>query len=200
MGRNSIVKERKANPKKRLEIVLGLVAFLKDNSLADSNMDDIASGLSKSKATIYKYFKSKEVMVDAFVDYKVARIAGFVPLLKDESIPYILRYEQSFKLLEENISEISNEFMKDLKELFPEVYQKIELLIQLAVRELSAYYSEGMKRGVFNQLNARLLSSNDFVFFQTLIDPEYLKQNNLSVAQAFKDFYDIRCKGLIPNN
>lgn len=200
MGRNSIIKERKTNPKKRKEIVLGLIEFLQNNSLADSNMDDIAAGLFKSKATLYKYFKSKEKMVDALIDYKVRRIAGFVPILKDERIPYIERYEQSFRLLEEQIADISNEFMKDLKELFPEVYQKIELLIELAVQELSSYYKEGMQRGIFNQLNARLISSNDFVFFRTLIDPVYLKQNDLTIAKAFKDFYDIRCQGLIPNN
>lgn len=200
MGRNSVIKERKTNPKKRKEIVLGLIDFLQENSLANSNMDDIAAGLSKSKATLYKYFKSKETMVDALIDFKVKSIAGFVPILKDEEIPYIERYERSFRLLEEQITDISNEFMKDLKELFPEVYQKIELLIQLAVQELSSYYEEGMKRGIFNQLNARLISSNDFVFFRTLIDPEYLKQNDLTIAKAFKDFYDIRCQGLIPNN
>ena len=162
-------------------------------------MDDIAAGLHRSKATIYKYFKSKEVLVDAMIDYKVKGIMGFVPLLKDESIEYIQRYERSFALLAHHIADISGEFIKDLKELFPEVYAKIEFLIQLAVQELSNYYEEGMRRGIFNQLNAKLISYNDFVFFRTMTDPDFLLTNDLTLAQAFKDFYDIRCQGLFPN-
>jgi AcrR family transcriptional regulator len=59
MGRNSVEKDRKINPKKHLEIITGLIDFLQTNSLAASNMDDIALGLNKSKATLYKYFTSK---------------------------------------------------------------------------------------------------------------------------------------------
>jgi hypothetical protein len=41
-----------------------------------------------------------------------------------------------------------------LKEVFPEIYAKIELLIQLAAHELAKYYQKGMDLGLFNNLNA----------------------------------------------
>jgi AcrR family transcriptional regulator len=160
-------------------------------------MDDIAAGLNKSKATIYKYFKSKEELIDAVITYKIEKIAAFVSILQNVETPFLLRLEQSFNLLEEHIIDISNDFIDDLKNQFPKVYAKIEWLIQLAVNELSKYYTEGMKRGVFNSLNAKMLSQNDFIFFRTLTDPAYLKENNLTMSQAFNDFYQIRCLGII---
>lgn len=163
-------------------------------------MDDIAAGLNKSKATIYKYFKSKEELIEALITYKIEKISAFVHILHDSEIPFMSRLELSFNLLEEHIVDISNDFIDDLKSYFPRVYAKIELLIQLAVNELSKYYTEGMERGIFNQLNAKMLSQNDFVFFRTLTDPVYLKENNLTMSQAFNDFYQIRCLGIIPKN
>ncbi|MDA9952029.1 MAG: TetR/AcrR family transcriptional regulator [Chitinophagales bacterium] len=197
MGRNSIVKERKQNPKKRLEIIDGLIVFFKSHSLAQSNMDEIAEGLKKSKATLYKYFKSKEEMVDALINHKIEKIVGFVPILIDDEIPFFDRYEQSFSLLHNHISDITIDFMDDLKTVYPLIYKNIELLIDLAVRELAAYYNEGMERGVFNVLNAKMLSQIDFILFQTLTDPIYLKANGLTVGEAFQDFYNIRCQGLL---
>lgn len=197
VGRNHVNKKRKENPKKRQEIIDGLIEFFKTNSLAITNMDDVAAGLNKSKATLYKYYRSKEEMVGALVDFKVREISKFVVLLNDENIDFVARYELSFKLLESHIVDISNEFLKDLKIVFPSIFNKIELLINVAVKELSLYYQKGMEQGVFNQLNALLLSQNDFIFFKTLTDPEFLSANNLSIQQAFKDFYQIRCKGLL---
>lgn len=197
MGRNSVSKERKKNPRKQLEIINGLVEFFKVHSLANSNMDEIAEGLQKSKATLYKYFESKEEMVDALINYKITMIMGFVPVLKDDKIPFFDRYKKSFSLLHEHISDISIDFMADLKTVYPQIYKNIELLIDVAVRELATYYKQGMEQGIFNPLNATMLSQIDFILFQTLTDPAYLRENKLSVAEAFHDFYTIRCNGLL---
>ncbi|MCB9256209.1 MAG: TetR/AcrR family transcriptional regulator [Chitinophagales bacterium] len=199
MGRNSIAKKRTENPKKRLEIILGLIDFFKKNSLSTSNMDDIALALNRSKATLYKYFKSKEAMVEAVIHFKIDAISAFVLILNDEQIPFFQRYQKSFDLLQEHITDIPNEFMKDLKEVFPEIFLKIERLIEFASAQLAEYYEEGMRRGVFNNLNARILSQNDFVFFRMLTDADFLKEQNLSMKEAFKDFYEIRCNGLLAN-
>lgn len=197
MGRNSVKKERKQNPKKKQEIIEGLIQFFKTNSLATANMDEIALALNRSKATLYKYYKSKEQMVDDLVNYKVQEIAKFAIILHDDKIPFVDRYEQSFLLLGNEIEDISIDFIEDLKNVFPIIFNKIELLINLAVKELAAYYNEGMNKVFFNNLNATLLSHNDFIVFKALIDPEFLRSNNITMQQAFKDFYDIRCKGLL---
>jgi len=200
VGRNSIKKERIHNPKKKKEIINDLIVFYKNsnNSLANSNMDQIAKGLNRSKATLYKYYKSKEDMINDLVDYKVQEIAKFAMLLHNEELDFKERYALSFQILEKHISDISNDFIDDLKNVFPKIYDKIKLLIDLAVHELAKFYQSGMEQGVFNKLNAKLLSLNDLSIFVTLTDPKFLKEHNLTMQQAFKDFYDIRCKGLMP--
>ncbi|MFT4969423.1 MAG: AcrR family transcriptional regulator [Chitinophagales bacterium] len=197
MGRNSVVKERTKNPAKQQAIIEGLIEFFRTHSLAQSNMDEIALGLNKSKATLYKYFQSKEEMVEELVSFKVKMISGFVPILYDENLAFFDRYKKSFELLHTHIGDISNDFLEDLKTVFPEIYLQIESLIDLAVRELAGYYQKGMERGIFNNLNAKMLSQIDFILFQTITDPVYLKDNQLTLARAFQDFYDIRCRGLL---
>lgn len=197
MGRNSIKKPRLKNPKKKQEIIEGLIEFFKKQSLATSNMDEIAEGLNKSKATLYKYYSSKEKMVADLVSYKVAEISKFALILNNKEIPFTQRYEKSFILLQEHISDISNDFLEDLKTVFPTIYKYIEQLINTAVQLLTQYYEEGMQKGFFNKLNARMLSLNDLILFRSFSDPQFLKENNLTIQQAFQDYYEIRCKGLM---
>ena len=197
MGRKALTKKRLLRPDKREAMMLQLVEFFKDNRLSENNMDDIASYLNRSKATIYKHFRSKEDIINAIIEMKITAISGFVVLLNDDSIDYFERYKKSFELLTEHIVDISTEFLSDLKTMYPPIYAKIEQLIELAVEQLSIYYKNGMKLGIFNQLNPKLLAYNDFLFFRSMTDPDFLSQHGLTMGEAFADFYDIRCKGLL---
>ncbi|MEZ4929166.1 MAG: TetR/AcrR family transcriptional regulator [Chitinophagales bacterium] len=174
-----------------------MIKFFRENSLATSNMDEIAEGINKSKATLYKYYSSKEKMVADLISYKVAEISKFALILHDEQIPFAQRYEKSFMLLQKHIADITTEFLADLKTVFPTIYKYIEQLINTAVELLTQYYEEGMNKGFFNKLNSRMLSLSDLIMFRQFSDSQFLKENNLTIQQAFQDYYKIRCEGLM---
>jgi len=197
MGRKSIAKKRSKSPAKQLSMVIELIEYFKKNRLSEASMDDIALYLNKSKATIYKYFSSKEQIVEALIDYKIKEIAGFVFILRNDKIDFFERYKMSYDLLSLNIADISNELLIDLKNLYPEIYSKIEKLIDVAVSELKDYYEVGMKAGYFNELNSSILAQNDLMFFQLLTNPEFLIKQEITMEKAFSDFYKIRCFGLL---
>lgn len=197
MGRKPLTKKRLKRPDKQIEIIEKLTDFFKENRLSENNMDQVAAYLNKSKATIYKYFRSKEEMVDLLITHKIKSIAQFAFILRDDKIDFFKRYQKSYQLLSNNIADIPNELLIDIQELYPAIYQKIELLIQTAVAELKAYYEKGIELGIFNKLNANILAQNDLMFFQLLTDPQFLIDQGLSMDQAFKDFYQIRCLGLL---
>lgn len=197
MGRKPLAKSRMKSPEKQLSMIIDLVDFFKKNRLSEVNMDDVALYLNKSKATIYKYFRSKEQIVEALIDYKIKEIAGFVFILRNDKIEFFDRYRLSYNLLSEHISDISNELLTDLKNMYPDIYIKIEKLIEVAVQELKAYYEDGMQKGIFNELNSGLLAQNDLMFFQLLTNPDFLTSHNLTMEKAFADFYQIRCNGLL---
>jgi AcrR family transcriptional regulator len=200
MGRKPLLKKRLKRPDKQKEIIEKLTDFFKENRLSENNMDQVAAFLNKSKATIYKYFRSKEQMVDLLISHKIKNIAQFAYILRDEKIEFFERYKLSYELLSNNIADIPNELLIDIQELYPAIYAKIELLIETAAAELKAYYEKGIALGIFNKLNAAILAQNDLMFFQLLSNPQFLIDNKLSMNQAFKDFYQIRCYGLLSSD
>lgn len=197
MGRKPLTKKRLKRPDKQIEIIEKLTDFFKENRLSENNMDQVAAYLNKSKATIYKYFRSKEEMVDLLITHKIKSIAQFAFILRDDKIDFFKRYQKSYELLSNNIADIPNELLIDIQDLYPSIYQKIELLIETAVSELKTYYEKGIELGIFNKLNVNILAQNDLMFFQLLTNPQFLINQGLSMDQAFKDFYQIRCLGLL---
>lgn len=200
MGRKPLTKKRLKRPDKQREIIEKLTDFFKENRLSENNMDQVAAYLNKSKATIYKYFRSKEEMVDLLITHKIKSIAQFAFILRNDEVDFFERYNLSYELLSNNIADIPNELLIDIQELYPAIYQKIELLIETAAAELKAYYEKGIELGIFNKLNATILAQNDLMFFQLLTNPQFLIDNKLSMNQAFKDFYQIRCYGLLSSS
>lgn len=197
MGRKSVAKIRSKSPEKQLSIIIELIEYFKKNRLSEASMDDIALYLNRSKATIYKYFSSKEQIVEALIDYKIKEIAGFVFILRNDKIEFFERYKLSYDLLALHISDISNELLIDLKNLYPDIFLKIENLIEVAVSELKEYYEKGMELGKFNNLNSSIIAQNDLIFFQMLTNPDFLIKEQLTLETAFSDFYKIRCYGLL---
>lgn len=190
-------KKRLENPDKQDFILNGLIDFFKEHRLKEVNMDQMASHLNRSKATIYKHFRGKEEIIDAIIEKRILAISGFVVILHNESIPFRERLGESYNLLAMHIADLTNDFLADVKEMYPNIYERINTLIDLAVQQLKEYYVRGMDDGIFNKLNAELLAHNDFLFFRSLTDPAFLTDKSMTMEEAFGAFYEIRCKGLL---
>ena len=85
MGRKSIDKERIQNTQKTDAWLEGLLPLLQDKDLAKLNMDQIAELMSKSKSTIYQYFRTKDEIFDRLVVLKLNQVQDSISSNHDNS-------------------------------------------------------------------------------------------------------------------
>ena len=79
MGRKSSTKQRQSSPEKEaLWASQALSAFM-ENGIRAFNMDALAKELSVSKATLYKYFRSREEILTRGLAAFLEDLRGFVP-------------------------------------------------------------------------------------------------------------------------
>ena len=123
MGRKALDKERKINPKRKEEWAFQLLPFFQEQGLKGITMDKVAKALGKSKATIYKYFESREEIIAMTIAQKLSEIQHFEEKLSDQSLPYLDRYKEAVQYLSEHIGDISNLFLSDLKHELPQLWQ-----------------------------------------------------------------------------
>jgi hypothetical protein len=200
LGRKPVKKERIDNPLQKEEWARVLLPIYIKIGLKKLSMDEVAKQLKISKATLYKHFRSREEIIEMALLVKLNDIGSFKEMLFDENQPYIDRYFNSIHLFFAEISGISTEFLLDLKNLYPQIWKRVEFFREYAATLLKAFYSKGVEGNVFNDIDPAILVMNDKMFFDAISDPEFLINNGLSLQKAFRDYFTLRTQGLFKQN
>lgn len=167
-----------------------LLAHVRKNGFQGLKMDEISKIMDVSRATLYKYFSTKEdiitFIVSAFVEYIHEIIED-----SDSDQVFVQRFQQTFEqtiLLKEYITDI---FLRELENSYPENYERLkEAMKQREYQEL-AFYDEGIKEGFFNKIDGRLIIMQDEIL-SNVLDVKYLMENQLTVFQVLFDYYNLK--------
>jgi len=199
MGRKALEKERKTNLSKTESWADTLFPFFQENGIKGITMNKIAEVLNKSKTTVYDYFRTKEELLEFLIDKQLQQIKDFVAILEDNTISFVERHIRALEHLAFNISGISTVFLADLRMHHPVLWHKIEQFLDFASSILEKFYTQGIKKGEFKNLNPTLLAMSDRLFFRTLADPDFLIKANLSIKEAFEQYLEVKFFGLVKN-
>ncbi len=197
MGRKSSDKIRKDNPEKRDELLQRIIPFLLEKGLQGVTMDKMAEAMNISKATVYKYFQSREEILAATIAVKLDEIKHFDAYLNDKEVEYLDRYKNAVQYLSEHISDITNLFLADLKTFFPHLWQLIDAFKEYCMNSLKAYYNEGIRKGYFNKINPEIMVMTDQFFLDKLTDPDFLVAHKLTIKQAFDEYFRMKFYGIM---
>lgn len=197
MGRKSVRKKRNTNPLKKEKYVCLLIPIFQLHGLNKFTMDDIAAELGISKATLYHYFSSKDEIISSILKHILSGIREFEPIILNDEIEYIDRYFQALQILYENTQGISNIFLSDLKEGYPQLWSLVDQFSEHSIQVLRTFYDAGKRSGNFNGIHTAILAASDRMFFHTLSDPSFLEANNLTMREAFEEYFKLKCYGLL---
>ncbi len=147
MGRKPLDKERVDDPDVKEAWVKELATLYLQYGLGKFTMDKISKKLAISKATLYKYFSSKEEIVDAVVQFKIQEIVAFEELLADENIDFTERFFDIIKTASIMLAEISGQFLHDTKLKHPELFAKMDTFSDRALYAAEQFYQQGIATG-----------------------------------------------------
>lgn len=197
MGRQSIEKKRIKDPRKREDWVELLLPYFIQNGIKATPIDEVVAILGKSKATVYKHFESHHEIVSLVIARKLSDLKHFVPILDDSSKSYQERYVLAVAYISKHLGDVSNVFLSDLKEVYPDLWNLINSFKLLALNELRTFYISGIQDGTFEDINPDLMVLSDELFFDALTNPEYLTSKGLNLQAAFESYFKMRFNGIL---
>ena len=159
-------------------------------------MDDIAAKLGISKATLYKYFASREDILDEVVRMRIAEIEVFEEHLADDKITFTERYFEVIKNASFMLAEMSNQFLLDAKHLYPDLWDKMRTFQDRALFVVEEFYKKGIEAGIMNDINPRLLALTDKMFIRYVSDEKFLDEYDISLKEAFDNFFLMKSHGI----
>jgi AcrR family transcriptional regulator len=197
MGRKPVDKERFDAPELKKAWIKRIASLFLQQGFTIFTMDEISARLRVSKATLYKYYASKEVILDAVVRYKIEEIEAFEPLLQDNQIGFTERYFDVIKAASLTLAEFSSQFVQDIKQKYPELWEKIHSFQDRALSAAQKFYQHGIDKGIMHaNLNPHLLALTDKIFIYAAANPNFLKEHNISLEEAFDGFFQMKSKGI----
>lgn len=197
MGRKAKDKNIDLNSRKRRQWARDSFPYFQKMGIKKFKMDKLAEMLGKSKTTIYKYFVSREDLVGLIIEMKLEELGKFEEYLVDERIGFIDRYELAIKTIGSVLQEISNRFLLEVSEVYPMMWDEIQSFRQKASSKLDSYYREGIELGHFKKINPGVLILTDRLFFEAVLSQEFLVQKELSMERAFRDYFTLKCFGMV---
>ncbi|MEN1988066.1 MULTISPECIES: TetR/AcrR family transcriptional regulator [Paenibacillus] len=170
---------------------------LRRTKFSQLKVDDLAKYMDISKVTLYKYFASKDDIIEQVVDYYIDYSKKADATANDESVSFLDRFQITFLQSLMCAMYISDLFLQDLKEFYPHHFENLSAALQNRNKNLQAFFESGMEQQIFNRLNAVLFMVQDDAVLRRFIEPSFSIQYDITLKQAIMDFYRMKQYQLI---
>lgn len=165
--------------------------------------DEIASSLGISKATLYRYFSSKEQLLREIVFGLLREIeAGVDAVIEDKKKDFVEKLAELLGFIGLKLTRIGGLITLDIQRNVPELWKEFEeFRKEKILSKLKFILSKGSEEGVFRaDLNQDLLVLMYVTLIQNIMNPVTLIQFSLSFQEAFGMLIKIVLEGILAEN
>jgi len=163
-------------------------------------VDMIAQKCGISKKTIYKYFNSKDEIIEAFAEYFINNINYEFDKITDDNITAKEKMTRFFDLTFQIVTKIPKTVADDANKYYPEIVEKINYIRDKYTRLSIETIKEGIKTGAFKDVDPAFMEGFYMGAASMVFNPEFQAKNNLSYETASKQFIDVLFSGILKKN
>ena len=189
--------------KKKEEILKSAIELFSKYSIRSVSMDDICRELSISKKTLYKYYRSKNDLLNGILEQKSAEIDSIIEKAYTEQNNAIDKLMDITRKLGEYLGEIHKvpSIKFDMYKYYPELMQKFGEKRQKKVAEyLINNIKEGVQQGLFREgMDVEIVAMLFIKRMEEVSDPEMNKETGFSMKKVFKVMIENHIRGISNN-
>lgn len=163
-------------------------------------MEQIARRCGVGKATLYKYFPSKEALLLSCVDYVTEKIGSEVEgILQNPNLPPHKKITEFILPVVRFASGVNGHVLEDIQRNVPEAYQKIDAnRKKIILSNLVRIVQEGKETGIFREdLNGTLAAHLLIGAVSHLSTPQVLEEIGLPIGTLFETVLSMVWEGCL---
>lgn len=182
-----------------------IISFSKDKFLSEGfykiTMDEIANGLRMSKKTIYKYFISKDILVEAAVKLFQSIMQSKIDSIIKSDSNSIIKIKKLTNMFAEISLKVNSKMMNDLQTHRPDLWQDIEEFRTRNIEKLwKNIFDQGKKEGYIIDYPSEIMVQVIISAMQGIINPNFLINHNLSIKDAFEITFGMLINGVLTDS
>jgi AcrR family transcriptional regulator len=162
------------------------------------SMDEIASQLHISKKTIYKYFPSKDKLIEVLLDKSCEYHLENELRILNQDTNVVKKIAQMIQFNLNDSSKFGDKWLNDLRFHKPELWD-----IHMKSKNKKHYYhlnkifAQGKKEKLLKDIPIELILNGVESIIKSVLHTDYLVNSNLSLRQAMNYSIDILISGIL---
>jgi AcrR family transcriptional regulator len=163
-----------------------------------TTMDEIAQELRVSKKTIYKYFPTKEMLLNLIIHAIVLTVRKEFRKIISQDKTSVEKMLMISKFFISMASRVNFKTLEGIKKLGPNFWNTVE---RLRSREVFANFgkliAQGQEEGYIKPVPRELILQIYISVIQSVINPDFIIKNEFSMQQAGQMTIDIIFNGVL---
>ncbi|MGE5432851.1 MAG: TetR/AcrR family transcriptional regulator [Syntrophomonadaceae bacterium] len=163
-----------------------------------TSMDELARELKMSKKTIYKYYPSKENLIEEVVDNLTKEYSQKISQVLERNIDAVSKIQELLGILSSLFLKISDQWLKDMQYHTPHLWEKIDTFrTRMMYNNIGKIFLQGEKEGLFEERPVELLLVIFISSLRAIVNPDFLLNNKFSHTEAVEQAFHILLNGIL---
>ena len=161
-------------------------------------VENLAGCLCMSKKTIYKFFPTKEALIDKIVSFRLAQIEGEIKAVMECKSNPIQQFLGVMNIFYNSTAKLKIEQISELKNRYPEMWTRIE---NFRLNRRENFYSilkNAQEKGLVREsLDLELIATIYTNIINSTFQPEFFIENSLLPKIVLPAFVEMVSGGLL---
>lgn len=163
-----------------------------------TTMDEISRELQISKKTIYKFFPSKEKLVEEITDKMLSDASCQIESIIDSGDGVVIKFVTLLNRYMTNVSRFSERWYRDLQLHTPHIWKKIEIMREEKInRSSKKLIEQGKREKLIEHYPAEIIIAAFTSTVRAVMNPDFILSNRFSMQQAFKYTFELLLNGML---
>lgn len=161
-------------------------------------MDEIAGELHVSKKTIYKYFPSKDKLLEEICSDTSCEITARVETIIEGKEDVVVKFVKLLNMHSNVTMNISDKWLNDLTIHAPQIKKKIDEMKNEQINKVfRKLLEQGKKENLIENFPIPIIIKVFNTALVSVLNPEFLINNKFSLQDAFKITYEMLLNGIL---
>jgi AcrR family transcriptional regulator len=164
-----------------------------------TSMDEIARDLQMSKKTIYKYFQSKEGLLEAVANHLMSESKAHIDSILASNESVVVKFLKIINMYNSKVLKCSEKWFTDLQVHAPRLWQNIdEFRTNRIYHVLSELVREGKEEGMIDSnIPTCVIVTSYNSTIKSMVNFQFLYENNISVSDAANHAMQMLLNGIL---
>ena len=163
-----------------------------------TTMDEVASELGMSKKTVYKFFPSKEDLVNAIAEHFMHSMRKKILTALSSDRNAIEKLGELIKILASVSQKVSPARMEEIRRHFPSIWNKIDKFrAKMMFENITRVIEQGKSEGLVVEYPTVIIMHVLVGSIRNVVTPDFIVNNSFSIIEAAQFTFRIIIGGIL---